>query len=484
MFKLNDLADCDMRIFDWNYCSTTRGSLCPIDCHVGCVALDGPVCAYFVGDDEDKVKVRSIVSVMFFCGSAGSDFYLRLVSSVLTLVENMPIELLALVIASPSSKWWVAAMLRLNRVVRARHAVAYLSQTDVSSWIFLRRHKLPSFLVLLLLVIHIIGCLWVCTACTTAASRMFECSPNSWVELLSVNEQARATQWDIYLAAFYWSTVTTATVGLGDIYGTTTIEMPLASSAMLAGIMFYGYFIATIAGELANADFHKARFYDKLTLTLKQAENCLAPESLKQRIGNHFELAWQKNLGLDTDKLFDDLSPSLRTDLSLDLYLKAITSVPMFANKDANFTRLLSTVMQPMTVREGEYIVRKGEIGEEMFFLFQGQVDVVSEDARVVFASMHSGSFFGEISLLFRCPRTASIRAAVNCDLFTLTKAHLDKVLENFAEIEADIRAEADARYALVQERSKKPPNPPSSQPIQTKDSKSLLPRTISSLSL
>ena len=45
-----------------------------------------------------------------------------------------------------------------------------------------------------------------------------------------------------------------------------------------------------------------------------------------------------------------------------------------------------------------------------MFFINRGAVEVVSEDGSVVFATMTEGKFFGEISLVFSCPRTASIR--------------------------------------------------------------------------
>jgi CRP-like cAMP-binding protein len=58
-----------------------------------------------------------------------------------------------------------------------------------------------------------------------------------------------------------------------------------------------------------------------------------------------------------------------------------------------------------------------------MYFLQKGVVDVVAEDGQTVFASMERGAFFGEISLLFSCPRTASIRAKTACDMFTLSRA-------------------------------------------------------------
>ena len=46
----------------------------------------------------------------------------------------------------------------------------------------------------------------------------------------------------------------------------------------------------------------------------------------------------------------------------------------------------------------------------QMFFINRGTVEVVSEDGNVVFATMDEGKFFGEISLVFSVPRTASIR--------------------------------------------------------------------------
>ncbi len=45
-----------------------------------------------------------------------------------------------------------------------------------------------------------------------------------------------------------------------------------------------------------------------------------------------------------------------------------------------------------------------------MFFIHRGEVDVVSEDGKMVFDTMKPGRFFGEISLVMSCPRTASIR--------------------------------------------------------------------------
>lgn len=58
-----------------------------------------------------------------------------------------------------------------------------------------------------------------------------------------------------------------------------------------------------------------------------------------------------------------------------------------------------------------------------MYFIHKGVVEVVSEDGAVVFAKMEAGAFFGEIALLFSCPRTASIRTQRDSDLFVLSRS-------------------------------------------------------------
>ena len=46
-----------------------------------------------------------------------------------------------------------------------------------------------------------------------------------------------------------------------------------------------------------------------------------------------------------------------------------------------------------------------------MFFINKGVVEVVSEHENpIIFDTMTPGRFFGEISTIFKCPRTASIR--------------------------------------------------------------------------
>ena len=89
-----------------------------------------------------------------------------------------------------------------------------------------------------------------------------------------------------------------------------------------------------------------------------------------------------------------------------------------------------------------------------MFFINRGTVEIVSEESTVVFNTLKEGDFFGEISLVFSCSRTASIRAATNCDLFVLTKTDLDNALSYYPQIKDQIHRIAKNRIHIARKHS------------------------------
>eukprot|EP00126_Sphaerothecum_destruens_P005464 Sdes_comp18791_c0_seq2m9197 len=164
---------------------------------------------------------------------------------------------------------------------------------------------------------------------------------------------------------------------------------------------------------------------------------------------------WERNCGVDGSILFLDLPLTFQAEVAQCINLDIILKVPLFNNvNDPGFLRMLSLMIRPILYLPGDNIVQKGDIGAEMFFLQVGVVQVVDETGTQVFSTMKSGDFFGEISLLFSCPRTASIRAATHCDLFVLSKNSFETVLEYYPQIRDKIKNIAQER--LKQEISEK----------------------------
>ena len=75
-------------------------------------------------------------------------------------------------------------------------------------------------------------------------------------------------------------------------------------------------------------------------------------------------------------------------------------------------------------LQDGEVIVRQGEVGNCMYVIQQGQVEVLLKkgDADVCVAVLGEGDFFGEMALFDQEVRSATVRARGEVRILTLEK--------------------------------------------------------------
>ncbi|KAI9202157.1 uncharacterized protein BJ171DRAFT_628492 [Polychytrium aggregatum] len=123
------------------------------------------------------------------------------------------------------------------------------------------------------------------------------------------------------------------------------------------------------------------------------------------------------------------------------------------------FERQLKSGMKMAIFSKGEFIIRKREIGREMYFLLRGKVEVLSTDATTQYSQINQGSFFGELGVLFDIPRTASIRALEPCQCLVLTRNNLETSLKAFPAIASRFKKVVEQRMTEVNsKRSKRAP--------------------------
>ncbi len=126
-----------------------------------------------------------------------------------------------------------------------------------------------------------------------------------------------------------------------------------------------------------------------------------------------------------------------------------LEKVPLFQGGDPVFLHNLAMMLKPVVYSPGEYIIRKGEMGSEMYFICRGQVEVL-DDAGATLKTMGDGDFFGELSLLFSQPRTASIRADTPCDLFVLSTGDFNRILQDHPRFAESLRQAVRERYGVA----------------------------------
>lgn len=118
----------------------------------------------------------------------------------------------------------------------------------------------------------------------------------------------------------------------------------------------------------------------------------------------------------------------------------------------------------------GEVPVKQGEAGDSFYIIKQGRVEVVVEKSpgeTVVVATLGTGNFFGEMSLLMGWTRTASIRVIDDAELIVIDKESFGATLSNnpsiveslshiLSERQAGLEAGRDRLDAASLERHKK----------------------------
>ncbi|HOX28109.1 MAG TPA: cyclic nucleotide-binding domain-containing protein [bacterium] len=112
--------------------------------------------------------------------------------------------------------------------------------------------------------------------------------------------------------------------------------------------------------------------------------------------------------------------------------LKQISLFKTFKEDDAALDKF-TAIIDIVNFQKGDYIIKEGDQGDEMFILNKGRVSVekrtLKDDSYTVVElteSMHV--FFGELALMDSDVRSASVVALSDCECFSIRKDSFEKL--------------------------------------------------------
>lgn len=120
-----------------------------------------------------------------------------------------------------------------------------------------------------------------------------------------------------------------------------------------------------------------------------------------------------------------------------------VAKVPFFHNLGASVIAEVARALRPSEYPQGAVIVRRGEQGDCMYFVVEGEVEIEIQPAPVY---LGPGTFFGEAALLTGAPRNASVVATRPCTLLTLDIVDFHELRGRQPELARVIHEEADRR--------------------------------------
>ncbi|MDP9036463.1 MAG: cyclic nucleotide-binding domain-containing protein [Myxococcota bacterium] len=132
--------------------------------------------------------------------------------------------------------------------------------------------------------------------------------------------------------------------------------------------------------------------------------------------------------------------------------LPLFAPIPLFSALSKDSLAAFVSAFEMITVPEGHVVIEEGEEGAEAYIVARGQLDVVrrssSDDGAppTTLARLSSGALFGEMALLSRAPRAASVIAARASILLMATRDALERVAETRPEVGVELAAHCRRR--------------------------------------
>ncbi|MFH1321699.1 MAG: ion transporter [Bacteroidota bacterium] len=358
---------------------------------------------------------------------------------IIDFLSAIPFDWIFYLILSGTSGMGIVRLLRLLRLIRLLKIIKVFYYKN--KW----QHNLHfnESILRLVLFLYLI----------TLISHWFSCG---WVHLRTPEGIIPTIQ--DYVRALYWCTATLTTIGYGDQTPDKSIMVQVIYTifVMIVGVAMYGYVIGNIASFLANLDLSRANFMEKLSRVNTFMKSKNFPDSIQKRVNRYYNYLWESRHGYDDASVMSELPEFFKYEFALLINKGILEKVPIFNKASPNMIKEIVMSLKPCVYIPGEIICKYGDIGDKMYFISKGKVEVLAENEVDVYATLTEGDFFGEIALLLEQPRNATIRAVDYCDLYSLDKESFDKWVSHYPEFKKEIKAMVQERLDKSAESSDK----------------------------
>ena len=132
----------------------------------------------------------------------------------------------------------------------------------------------------------------------------------------------------------------------------------------------------------------------------------------------------------------------LRKNAKLDL----LASVPLFSGCSRRELEQIGSIADETNVPAGRTLIEQNQPAHEFFALIEGTADVRRSGRKV--SAMSGGDFFGEVALIAKTPRTATVTTTSPVRLLVIKGRDFDRVLAESPSIAVKILRELGGRLA------------------------------------
>ncbi len=277
-----------------------------------------------------------------------------------------------------------------------------------------RREVWTIKLCLIVAILHIVACIWIFITGSTG----------------SIDSEAFI---EVYTNALYWTITTMTTVGYGDVVPKTIISKFFTMFIMIMGVASYGVVIAQVSKMILNTDLRKAEGREKLERLSHILHDYGLDAKTKIEIYKLYKHIIYNNLNQSDEEVLNELPKQIRETIQTHLKMKILSKNKIFENCSDNCLKDTIDMLEERFYTLDETIIHQGEIGDELFLLGHGVVEVLIDGQHVSW--IEENDIFGEFALISNDMRAADITARSYCNVYVLSRKNFLGLCEKHEDL-------------------------------------------------
>ena len=129
-----------------------------------------------------------------------------------------------------------------------------------------------------------------------------------------------------------------------------------------------------------------------------------------------------------------------------------LSKIWLFSTSSGRDLRTIKRALEEITVPPGRILCEQGTIGREFFLIVSGEASVRRNGRKI--ATLGPGQYFGELALLDRRPRSATVASETDMNLLVLGQRQFNGVLDSVPALSRKMLAAMATRLREADERA------------------------------
>lgn len=337
--------------------------------------------------------------------------YLKSAGFVVDLLAMPPLSLLPLGSAH-------VVFFEFHKLIRVWRMPALITNLDNIYARYFVMQKLSKVLGLTLLMSHYV-------ACVRHSFGYDEYKINHWLPPLPEHEESKRTK---YLSSLFWAFGLLTGLFEGELPHS-NVEFAFTIVVAILGFSLFTYLCATFfmiskceGGDTETSDARVNQFKHLLAFHR-------VPQQLQRQAVEYLKRYYTQAETNDREaaKL---LCPSISIDIQIELLQSTVSRIPVFQGCDFQFIKAVTSLLELLSYPAQFVLFRAGDHGDALYVVNSGVLHTTVNGVKV--RELRKGSFFGEVAVFARLPRSATMMTTTYCTLYRLSRFHADKLLEAY----------------------------------------------------